>query len=628
MRACGWPPKRLVKICICLAFGLPSRAVNATIFPFAVSTYGFLCEPIWTWKPVMPPIAWQLSGQMAVGNAASEGWPTSWVVAPAGAASARTAQHEIVVAMRLTPGIEHDIAVGVAVTFPMHGFLRAVRARRSRAGGPRFRRCRPRRDARCARRLRARSRRSRRRGSRGYPDRAGPRSGPPAEQLVNGHPQDLGLREQAAFVASGELDPSELLAHTLARITERHAELSSIVARCPEESERMLAAAPDGPLRGVPVAIKDMFQLPWRGPRDGSFREELPPGESAIYRRLRDAGAVVVGVTNMHFWGGGSTGAQSAYGPVGNPWDVKACGGGSSGGSAASVGARLVAGAIGTDGGGSIRLPGSYCGVTGLKLTYGTVPRDGYTHGSASRGAAGPMCRAAADARLLAGVLTAREIPAGDGAKTRVGIVRSPFWENLDPEVDQACRELLGASGWEVEDISLAGAEHVTAATILRLSLEGLPSISRDELAEAPPLARSVTKWQMILPARNLLQADRVRALLRRELVRAFESCDGLVWPTTPAPAPPIENPAYNLPHGETPVDVANVRQAGIGNLGGIPGITVPAGTHSSGLPMGTPLLAPWGHGATPLDAAEHIESVTDREFVDAVPPMAAAAPA
>jgi Asp-tRNA(Asn)/Glu-tRNA(Gln) amidotransferase A subunit family amidase len=445
---------------------------------------------------------------------------------------------------------------------------------------------------------------------------------------VNGHPQDLGLREQAQLVASGELDPGELLSETLARIDERDGELNSIVARFPEDSERMLADAPDGPLRGVPVAIKDMFQLPWRGPRDGSFREELPPGESAVYRRLRDAGAVVVGVTNMHFWGGGSTGAQSAYGPVGNPWDVKACGGGSSGGSAAAVGARLVAGAIGTDGGGSIRLPGSYCGITGLKLTFGRVPRDGYTHGYASMGATGPMCRDAADARLLGGVLTGKEIPAGDRTSIRVGIVRSPFWENLDPEVDQACRELVDASGWEIDEISLTGAEHVMAATVLRLSLEGIPSTSREELAEAPPLARSVTKWQMILPARHLVQADRVRALLRRELVRAFESCDVLVWPTTAAPAPPIENPTYDLPNGETPADPANVRQAGLGNLGGIPGVTVPAGIHSNGRPMGLQLLGAWGSEAMLLDAAEHLENVTDREFVDAVPPIAAAAPA
>jgi len=442
------------------------------------------------------------------------------------------------------------------------------------------------------------------------------------------HPQDLGLREQATLVASGELDPSELVAQTLARIDERDGDLNSIVARFPEESERMLAEAPRGPLHGVPIAVKDMFQLPWRGPRDGTEQEELPPGESALFRILRDAGAVVVGVTNMHYWGGGSTGNQSAYGPVGNPWDVKACGGGSSGGSAAATGARLLAGAIGTDGGGSIRLPGAYCGVTGLKLTYGVVPREGYTHGYASMGAPGPLSRDAADARLLAGVLARRELPAGEGAGIRAGVVRAPFWENLDPEVEQACDELLAASGWQVEELSIDGAEHSVAATIMRLTVEGLPSIRPEELAAAPPLARAVVKYQSILPARHLVQADRIRALLRRELARAFESCDVIVWPTVPAPAPPIENPTYHLPEGDVAADPANVRQTGIGNLAGIPGITVPAGIHSSGMPMALQLQAAWGNEETLLNAAEHLERATEREHVDAVPPIATPAPA
>ncbi|MEA2427755.1 MAG: aspartyl-tRNA(Asn)/glutamyl-tRNA(Gln) amidotransferase subunit, partial [Thermoleophilaceae bacterium] len=170
---------------------------------------------------------------------------------------------------------------------------------------------------------------------------------------MTAHPQDLSLRAQAAAVAAGQLDPAELLEATVARIEERDTELNAVVARFPEESRRMLAAAPRGPLHGVPVAVKDMFALPWRAPRDGTDHEQLPAGESGVYRLLRDAGAVIVGVTNMHFWGGGSTGHVSAYGPVGNPWDTTHCGGGSSGGSAAAVGARLTAGAVGTDGGGS-----------------------------------------------------------------------------------------------------------------------------------------------------------------------------------------------------------------------------------------------------------------------------------
>jgi Asp-tRNA(Asn)/Glu-tRNA(Gln) amidotransferase A subunit family amidase len=438
------------------------------------------------------------------------------------------------------------------------------------------------------------------------------------------HPQDLGLREQAAAVEAGELDPRELLSASLARIEERDGGLNSVVATFEEESEQMLSGAPSGPLHGVPVGVKDMFRLPWRGPRDGSVREQLPPGESGVYRRLRDAGAVVVGVTNMHLFGAGSTGHVSAYGPVGNPWNADHCGGGSSGGSAAAVGARLLAAAVGTDGGGSIRLPSAYCGVTGLKSTFGAISREGYTHGYSSLGAAGPICRDAGDARLLAEVLQGRPMAAGDGSSLRAGLVQAPFWEDVDPEVEDACRAALAATGWRVEDIELAGAEHARAATVLRLTLESLPEIGAEDLEEANPLIRALVKYEALMPGHWLTRADRVRSLLRRSVAAAFERCDVLVWPTVPAPAPPVEEPTVQLPSGPSPADPPNVRQTGLGNLTGIPGVSVPAGIHSSGLPMALQLQAAWGREETLLDAAEHVERSTDRAHVDALPPIAA----
>jgi Asp-tRNA(Asn)/Glu-tRNA(Gln) amidotransferase A subunit family amidase len=445
---------------------------------------------------------------------------------------------------------------------------------------------------------------------------------------VSEHPQDLPLRDQADAISAGDLDPRELLDATLERIAERDQDLNSIVATFPEESARMLEEAPAGPLHGVPIAVKDMFALPWRAPRDGTTYEQIPAGESGVYRLLRDAGAVIVGVTNMHFWGGGSTGHVSAYGPVGNPWNTEHCGGGSSGGSAAAVGARLVAGAVGSDGGGSIRLPAAYCGVTGLKGTHAAVPVDGYTHRFSSLGSMGPMCRDAADARLLGEVLFQRALQPGGGAGLSVGIVREPFWDDIDPEVERACREAIAAAGWATEEIALAGAEHSKAATVLRLTLEGLVAINPQEMESADPLMRALIKYEKLLPARHLMKADRIRALLRRELKQAFERVDVVAWPTVPAPAPPIANPTVELPSGPLAADPANVGQTGIGNLAGVPGITVPVGTHSSGLPMALQLQTAWGREPVLLDAAEHLERATSRQFVDALPPIAAAAPA
>jgi len=439
------------------------------------------------------------------------------------------------------------------------------------------------------------------------------------------HPQDLSLSEQAALVSSGELDPVELLNATLERIEERDGALRSIPVTFPDASRRMLAEAPPGPLHGVPIGIKDMFRLPWRGPRDGTPREQMPPGESAVFRRLRDAGAVVVGVTNMHFWGGGSTGHVSAYGPVANPWDPDRCGGGSSGGSAAAVGARLVAGAVGVDGGGSIRLPAAYCGITGLKCTYGDVPLQGYTHEFATMDAAGPMCRDAGDARLLGEVLAGDPLPAAVAGGLRVAVVRDPFWADLDPEVERACEEALDASGWTRIELELPGAEHAQIAAVARLTLEAIHTIAPEDLADADPIMRALVKYEKLLPAELLSRADLIRAKLRRSLVAAFERCDAIAWPTVPAPAPPIAAPVVELPSGQHPADAANVRQSGFGNLAGIPGINLPVGLHSSGVPIGLQLQAAWGRDSVLLDAAEHLERATDRAYVDALPPVAGA---
>ena len=191
---------------------------------------------------------------------------------------------------------------------------------------------------------------------------------------------DLSLRGQAEAIAAGDADPSELLDEALARIEERNPALNAIVETFPERSREMLAAAPDGPLRGVPVVIKDEWPLPWRAQRFGSAELPAPtaPAESGPYRALRDAGAVIVGVGNMEELGAGSTGAISVYGPAHNPWDPDRCPGGSSSGPAASVAARLVAGAVGADGLGSVRYPAAYCGLTGLKPTFARSAMEGH----------------------------------------------------------------------------------------------------------------------------------------------------------------------------------------------------------------------------------------------------------
>jgi Asp-tRNA(Asn)/Glu-tRNA(Gln) amidotransferase A subunit family amidase len=440
------------------------------------------------------------------------------------------------------------------------------------------------------------------------------------------HPQDLSLREQAAAVRGGELDPGELLDATLERFEERNGDLNAIVATFPDESRRMLAEAPDGPLRGVPLGIKDEWSIPWRAPRNGSSLDAIPAGESTVFRLMRDAGGVIAGVTHMHFWGAGTTGHVSAYGPVANPWDPTRCAGGSSGGSASAVGGRMLAAAVGADGGGSVRLPAAYCGVTGLKLTNNAVGREGHVHRHSPLGATGPLCRDAADARLFGSVLLGRDLPAGDGERLRVGIVRDPFWSNLDPAVEAACTDALESAGWDADEISIEGAHNALVATVVLITVDALPELSEDDLREADPLSRALIKYERFLPAEAYARATRVRSQVRRSVAAAFESYDLLAWPTVPAAAPPIEAPMVELPSGPTPADPANVGQAGFGNITGIPGINVPVGFDAAGMPVGLMLQAAWNREEVLLDAAEHVENATGRRFVDAEPPIAAPA--
>jgi Asp-tRNA(Asn)/Glu-tRNA(Gln) amidotransferase A subunit family amidase len=299
------------------------------------------------------------------------------------------------------------------------------------------------------------------------------------------------------------------------------------------------------------------------------------------------------------------------------------------------VSARLVAGAVGTDGGGSIRFPAAYCGLTGIKFTWGTLPTDGFTLAGHSVTEPGPICRDAADARLLGEALCMTPLDSRSVNGLRIGVPRAQLWNDLDPEVERACTmalDVLRDAGADVIELSLDGVEHAVIAAVLPLSLEMLPATKPQAAAEIAPhlstLIRALTKAQLLMPAVASVKAERVRAQIRRSVAREFENADVLAWPSIPAPAPPIEDPTVTLPSGSHPADYANVRLGGIANLTGLPAISVPCGFSGQGLPLGLQLLAPWGEDARLLDFAERFEEATDRRFVEAAPQLAQEAPA
>jgi aspartyl-tRNA(Asn)/glutamyl-tRNA(Gln) amidotransferase subunit A len=450
---------------------------------------------------------------------------------------------------------------------------------------------------------------------------------------------DAGLREQAAAIDSGEADAGELLDETLTRIEERNPELNAIVDTFPERSRAMLAEAPSGPLRGVPVVIKDEWPLPWRGERLGAASLWFPtqPGESGPYRALRDAGAVIAGVANMHEYGAGSTGHVSAYGPAHNPWNTERCPGGSSSGSGAAVAGRLVAGAVGADGIGSIRYPAAYCGLTGLKPTFGRSAMDGHhAAGYTTTIVSGPLCADASDCRLLGSALYGEELAAGEASGLRIGVVPDPHWSDCAPDVRAACEAGLAAledaTGGSVREVAIEGAENCLIASILVGSTEDLASMTPEYLnglgEDVSLVARALMKYRLLLPAAAIERARLVGAQIRRSLAALFEDVDVIAWPTVPATAPPLENPTVELPSGAHTADYANPRGGGMANLTGIPAISMPVGLDSEGLPIGLQLQAAWGRDAMLLDAAEALEGATERRHVEATPPTASSAPA
>jgi Asp-tRNA(Asn)/Glu-tRNA(Gln) amidotransferase A subunit family amidase len=447
---------------------------------------------------------------------------------------------------------------------------------------------------------------------------------------------DRPLRDQAAAIAAGEADPAELLDAGLRRIDERNPELNAIVETFPDESRRMLAEAPRGPLYGVPVAIKDEWPLPWRAERLGAAQHIGPlprPGESGPYRALRDAGAVIVGVANMHEYGSGSTGHISAFGPARNPWNTERCPGGSSSGPAAAVAGRLVAGAVGADGVGSIRYPAAYCGLTGLKPTFGRSTMLGHHVRQTTTIVSGPLCRDAADCRLLGGVLFGEALAVGHADGMRIGVVPGELWDDCQPGVAESCREALDAlreaTGSSVEEGEIAGNEHVLIASILIGQTEELAHSTPERIEalgeDVSLVARALLRYRMLVPAVALAKAGEVRTRVRRSLAELFERVDLLAWPTVAAPAPPLDDTSVELPSGRYPADYVNPRQGGIANLSGVPAISVPVGISPEGLPLALQLVAAWGRDELLLDAAEALEGATERRWVDAAPAPASA---
>ena len=464
---------------------------------------------------------------------------------------------------------------------------------------------------------------------------------------VSGKPlNELPAHELTASILSGKVTSRQLVEAVFRCIRATNQAIntyvtlneSAAIRKAEEIDARISAGNPVGPLAGIPVALKDL--LCTRGLRTtaGSriLEDFVPPYDATSVARLRDADAIIVGKLNMDEFAMGSSNENSAYGPVRNPLDPARVPGGSSGASAASVAANQTVLALGTDTGGSIRLPASFCGVVGLKPTYGRVSRYGLIAYASSLDQIGPLARNVRDAALLLNVIaghdfrdsTSVDLPAPDYtaaldagiAGQTIGLPKGYFGEGLDDEVRASIFrgvEVLKDAGAEIREIDLPIACHPAysiAAYYIIATGEASSNLSRydgvkyggraegDDLIDMYCRTRSAgfgaeVKRRIMLGTYALsagyydayyLKAQRVRTLIKGDFDRAFESCDLLAAPVSPTPAFPL-GAKIDDPLRMYLSDIYTVSV----NLAGIPAISIPCGVSGEGLPIGLQLLAP-----------------------------------
>jgi aspartyl-tRNA(Asn)/glutamyl-tRNA(Gln) amidotransferase subunit A len=471
----------------------------------------------------------------------------------------------------------------------------------------------------------------------------------------------LSISKLAPLLARRKISPMEVTSQLLERIQERDGELNCYLTvdeagalAQAKAAEARLGRGEGAPLTGIPLALKDVMTT--KGLRTTCASKILenftPPFDATVVTRLRREGAVILGKANMDEFAMGSSTENSAYGPTRNPWNREYIPGGSSGGSAAAVAADLCIGSLGSDTGGSIRQPAAHCGVVGLKPTYGRVSRYGLVAYASSLDQIGPLSKEVRDAALLLNSIaghdprdsTSVDRPVPDYAVAlgreirglKIGVPREYFGHGLDPEVEAAIRaalKTLEGLGAEMLEVSLPHTEYAVATYYVVAVAEASSNLARYDgvkygfRAEGQNLLETYVntrtqgfgaevRRRIMLGAYTLSagyydayykKGSQVRALIRGDFEAAFKDCALIACPVSPTPAFRI---------GEKVDDPLTMYLSDIftisANLAGIPGISVPCGFSSLGLPIGLQLLGPPFGEAEILQAAYAFEQATD----------------
>lgn len=449
------------------------------------------------------------------------------------------------------------------------------------------------------------------------------------EQRGAAQPGAPTIAETAAALRRGETSAGALTEGCLERIAQWDRSINAFIAVLADEARAQAAAADRelaeghdrGPLHGIPISLKDIVDIKGIATTAASQVRagHVAGGDAPIVAQLRHAGAVLIGKTNLHEFALGTTNEESAFGPVHHPLDASRSPGGSSGGSAASVLAGMACASIGTDTGGSVRIPAAACGLVGLKPSFNEISTTGVVPLSTTLDHVGPLCRSVEDARLLFEVLRggastpARE--AGNVQGRRFGVLSDYFTAMLDPHIAKRfdeIRTLLTDAGASVSDVVLPHAADIPPIYTHIALAEGAAyhASALDSRPEAyTPGVRLRLEMGRYILAQDYVRALRGRGVLRREVNAILHGCDALLLPTLPIVAPKLGVPTIRLGGNDEPVRNVMLRLTQLFNITGHPAITLPCGLTPDGLPVGLQIVGSAGKTAELLAIAREVES-------------------
>jgi aspartyl-tRNA(Asn)/glutamyl-tRNA(Gln) amidotransferase subunit A len=462
----------------------------------------------------------------------------------------------------------------------------------------------------------------------------------------------LTLRQASDRLRRKKTSPVELTEACLARIDRHDKAINAFITVTRDQA---LAAAREmeaelrrgtrrGPLHGIPIALKDNIDTAGvlTTAASGVFKDRMPAEDADVVVRLKKAGAVILGKLNLHEFALGGTSAVTFYGPVRNPWALDRVAGGSSGGSAAAIAADMCFGTLGTDTGGSIRIPASLCGIVGFKPTYGRVSTRGVVPMAWTLDHVGPMCKTVEDAALMLAAIagfdpldpTSVDAPVADygrairmsTSKLRVGVARTPFFDNLNPEVAKAVEAAIDAVRSltaRVVDVPVPSTGNIADVWNSEIYAYHQPWITKTpELYQAA--TRALIQGAGKASAATYAQARRHVDVVRREIRNVFATVDLLITPTQRGIAQPIAPPQPGSRGGRgdppPPAGGGLINTAAF-DIYGLPTISVPCGFTASGLPIGLQISANHFSESTVLALAHAYEQAT--EWHKRRPPLA-----